>query len=118
MNIMDKINREQCKQDVPSFGIGDTVKVYTKIIDGTNERIQMFSGVVIARKGGGIQETFTVRRVSFGEGVERVFPINSPRIDRIEVIRYGKVRRSKLYYLRDKIGKASKVKERRVVSAS
>mgnify|MGYP001377340908 CR=1 FL=1 len=118
MDIMDKINKEQCKQDIPAFCVGDTVKVYTKIVEGTNERIQMFSGVVIARKGGGIQETFTVRRVTFGEGVERVFPINSPRVDRIEVVRFGKVRRSKLYYLRSKIGKASKVKERRVDSAS
>jgi len=118
MNIMDKINQEQCKQNVTQFSVGDTVKVYTKIVEGNNERIQMFQGVVIARKGGGIQETFTVRRVSFGEGVERVFPVNSPRIDRIEVSRYGKVRRSKLYYLRSKIGKASKVKERRVDTAS
>jgi len=117
MNIMDKINKEQCKQNVTPFSVGDTVKVYTKIIEGENERIQMFQGVVIARKGGGIQETFTVRRVSFGEGVERVFPVNSPRIDRIEVSRYGAVRRSKLYYLRSKIGKASKVKERRVDTA-
>lgn len=118
MNIIDKINNEQCKQNVAEFSVGDTVKVFTKIVEGTNERIQMFSGVVIARKGGGIQETFTVRRVTFGEGVERVFPINSPRIDKIEVIRYGKVRRSKLYYLRDKIGKASRVKERRIDTAS
>lgn len=118
MNIMDKINNEQCKENIAAFSVGDTVKVFTKIVEGDTERIQMFSGVVIARKGGGIQETFTVRRVTFGEGVERVFPVNSPRIDKIEVIRYGKVRRSKLYYLRDKIGKASRVKERRVESAS
>jgi len=114
MNIMDKLNKEQCKQNVPEFHVGDTVNVYTKIVEGENERIQLFSGVVIARKHGDIQETFTVRRISFGQGVERVFPVNSPRIDRIEVIRHGKVRRSKLYFLRDKIGKAARVKERRV----
>ena len=115
MNIMDKINQQQCKQDVVNFNIGDTVKVHVKIIEGTTERIQMFSGIVIARNGNGINETFTVRRVSYGQGVERVFPLHSPRIDKIEVERQGKVRRSKLYYLRDKIGKAAKIKERRTV---
>jgi len=114
MNIMDKLNKEQCKANVPEFHVGDTVNVYTKIIEGENERIQLFTGVVIARKHSGIQETFTVRRISFGQGVERVFPLNSPRIDRIEVTRHGDVRRSKLYYLRSKIGKAARVKERRV----
>ena len=92
--------------------IGDTVKVYNKIVEGDNERIQLFSGVVIARKGSGIRETFTVRRVSFGVGVEKIFPLHTPRIDRIEVERRGHVRRAKLYYLRDKVGKAAKVKEK------
>jgi large subunit ribosomal protein L19 len=113
MNVMDKINKEQCKQDIPEFSVGDTVKVHSKIVEGNNERIQVFTGIVIARKGSGIQETFTVRRVSFGQGVERVFPVNSPRIAKIERERRGKVRRAKLYYLRDKIGKAARVKERR-----
>lgn len=112
---MDKINQEQCKQDIVEFGIGDTVKVHVKIVEGTTERIQVFTGTVIARNGSGINESFTVRRVSYGQGVERVFPLHSPRIDKIEVERRGKVRRSKLYYLRDKIGKAAKVKERRTV---
>ena len=113
MNIMDKINQEQCKENVTEFAIGDTVKVHVKIIEGTTERIQVFSGTVIARNGSGVNEAFTVRRVSYGQGVERVFPINSPRVAKIEVERKGQVRRSKLYYLRDKIGKAAKVKELR-----
>jgi large subunit ribosomal protein L19 len=113
MNILDKINKEQCKSDIPEFSVGDRVKVHVKIIEGKTERIQVFTGDVIARKGSGIQESITVRRVSFGQGVERVFPIHSPRIDKIEVERFGKVRRAKLYYLRDKIGKAAKIKERR-----
>ncbi len=111
MNIMDEINKEQCKEDVVEFVVGDTIKVHTKIIEGETERIQIFSGVVIARKGSGVQETITVRRVISGQGVEKIFPINSPRIAKFEVERKGKVRRSKLYYLRDKIGKAAKVKE-------
>ncbi len=113
MNIMDKINKEQCKSEVTDFAIGDTVKVSVKIVEGTTERIQAFTGVVIARKNSGIQESFTVRRVISGMGVERTFPIHSPRLASIEVVRRGKVRRSKLFYLRDKIGKAAKVKERR-----
>ena len=113
MNIMDKINKEQCKSEVTDFAIGDTVKVSVKIVEGTTERIQAFTGVVIARKNSGIQETFTVRRVISGMGVERTFPIHSPRLASIEVVRKGKVRRAKLFYLRDKIGKAAKVKERR-----
>ncbi|MFA7230633.1 MAG: 50S ribosomal protein L19 [Victivallaceae bacterium] len=113
MNILDKIRNEQLKQDVTEFGIGDTVKVHVKIVEGTTERIQAFTGTVIAQKGSGIEETFTVRRVVSGQGVERVFPINSPRIDKIEVVRKGLVRRAKLYYLRNKIGKAAKIKEQR-----
>ena len=114
MNIMDTINKEQCKSEVTDFAVGDTVKVSVKIIEGTTERIQAFTGIVIARKGSGVQEAFTVRRVISGLGVERVFPIHSPRVTSIEVVRHGKVRRAKLFYLRDKIGKAAKVKERRV----
>ncbi|MDD3127459.1 MAG: 50S ribosomal protein L19 [Candidatus Izemoplasmatales bacterium] len=113
MNVMEKIIKEQCKPEIPDFKVGDTVKVHTRIVEGENERIQIFSGIVIARKGGAIQETFTVRRVSFGQGVEKVFPLHSPRVAKVEVERHGKVRRAKLYYLRDKIGKSAKVKERR-----
>ncbi|HPN84736.1 MAG TPA: 50S ribosomal protein L19 [Victivallales bacterium] len=111
MNIMDKINKMQCKEKVAQFNIGDTVKVYTKIVEGDTERVQMFSGVVIAKKGGGIKEAFTVRRTAFGQGMEKVFPLHSPKIDKIEVERKGSVRRAKLYYLKDKIGKSSKVKD-------
>ncbi len=109
--IINAIEKKQLKDKVTDFKIGDTVKVYTKIVEGTNERIQMFSGIVIAKNGSDIRETFTVRRVSFGYGVERVFPLHSPRVDRIEVERKGRVRRAKLYYLRDKVGKGAKVKE-------
>ena len=97
-NVIDKIEKLQCRQDIPEFKIGDTVKVYNKIIEGTTERIQLFTGVVIARRGTGIREMFTVRRVAFGIGVERVFPLHSPRIDHIEVERRGRVRRAKLYW--------------------
>ena len=113
MSIIDKIEKAQCKASVPDFNIGDTVKVSTKIIEGTTERIQNFTGVVIARKNSGIRETFTVRRFQNGYGVERVFPIHSPRIDAITVERHGHVRRAKLYYLRNKIGKAARVKEKK-----
>ena len=114
MSIIDKIEKAQCKASVPDFNIGDTVKVSTKIIEGTTERIQNFTGVVIARKNSGLRETFTVRRFQNGYGVERVFPIHSPRIDAITVERHGHVRRAKLYYLRDKIGKAARVKGMRL----
>ena len=113
MNILDKIRNEQVNKDRENFGIGDTVKVSVKIVEGDNERIQAFQGTVIARRGSGVEETFTVRRVQAGQGVERVFPLQSPRIEKIEVIRRGDVRRAKLYYLRDKIGKAARVKELR-----
>ncbi len=113
MNIVDKIRNEQLKSDVVDFSVGDTVKVYVKIVEGSTERIQLFAGTVIARRGTGIEETFTVRRVTAGSGVERVFPLHSPRIDRIEVARKGRVRRAKLYYLRSKVGKAARVKEGR-----
>lgn len=111
MNIMDKINAAQCKQEIPEFRIGDTVRVHTKIVEGENERIQVFSGIVIARKGSGIKETFTVRRLAYGQGMERVFPLHSPRIEKIEVQKRGKVRRAKLYYLREKVGKSARIKE-------
>jgi large subunit ribosomal protein L19 len=117
MNVIDKIEKEQCKAEVPEFAIGDTVTVSTKIVEGTNERIQNFTGVVIARKNSGIRETFTVRRVSFGYGVEKVFPIHSPRVDKITVERKGRVRRAKLYYIRTKIGKKARVKEQKYVAA-
>ncbi len=110
-NIIDQINQENLKAETPSFNVGDTVKVSVKVIEGTRERIQIFEGVVIAKRHGGISETFTVRRLSFGIGVERTFPIHSPKITKVEVVRRGKVRRAKLYYLRGRTGKAAKVKE-------
>ncbi len=113
MNAVDKIRNSGLKENVADFAVGDSIKVYVKIVEGDTERIQLFAGTVIARRGSGIEETFTVRRVVSGQGVERVFPLNSPRIDRIEVVRKGKVRRAKLYYLRSKIGKAARVKELR-----
>ena len=112
MNVVDKIRKEEAKADF-NFAIGDTIRISVKIVEGDTERIQQFQGTVIARRGSGIDETFTVRRVQAGQGVERVFPINSPRIAGIEVIRRGMVRRAKLYYLRDKVGKAARVKELR-----
>ena len=112
MNIVDSIRKAEAKADY-QFNIGDTIKIAVKIIEGDTERIQYFQGTVIARRGSGIEETFTVRRVQAGQGVERVFPINSPRIAGIEVVRRGMVRRAKLYYLRDKVGKAARVKELR-----
>ena len=111
MDALKIITEGQIKEDQTQFNIGDTVKVHVKIKEGNRERIQVFEGTVIARRGGGVSETFTVRRVSYGVGVEKVFPINSPNVEKIEVVRKGKVRRSKLYYLRDRVGKAAKVKE-------
>jgi len=113
MSVMEKIRTAQVRAERHEFNIGDTVKVSVKIVEGDNERIQAFQGTVIARHGSGIEETFTVRRVQAGQGVERVFPINSPRLEKVEVIRQGAVRRAKLYYLRDKVGKAARVKELR-----
>ncbi len=110
-SIIDAINQENVKASVPAFNIGDTVKVMVKVIEGDRERLQAFEGVVIARKHGGISETFTVRRLSFGVGVEKTFPIHSPKVADIQVVRRGKVRRAKLYYLRERTGKAAKVKE-------
>lgn len=111
MDLMKAIETEQMKEDAGSFRIGDTVKVHFKIVEGTTERIQVFEGIVIAINNKGIAKNFTVRKISYGVGVERVFPMHSPRIAKVEVVRCGKVRRSKLYYLRDRIGKAAKVKE-------
>lgn len=111
MNLVDIIEKENIKKEVPDFNIGDTVRVYVKVVEGDKERLQAYEGIVIARKNGSIRESFTVRRISYGVGVERTFPIHSPRIDRIEVVRKGKVRRAKLYYLRDLTGKAARVKE-------
>ena len=109
--IIRAIEAEQLRNDLPNFNVGDTVKVYVKITEGSRERIQMFEGTVIKKQNGGLRETFTVRRVAYGTGVERTFPINSPSIDKMEVVRKGKVRRAKLFYLRDRVGKAAKVKE-------
>ena len=111
MNIIDQIEKEQLRNDIAPFNIGDTVKVHVKVKEGDKERIQVYEGVVIAKKGSGIRESFTVRRISFGIGVERTFPTNSPRIDKVVVVRKGKVRRAKIYYIRDLSGKAAKVKE-------
>ncbi|GAA0085405.1 50S ribosomal protein L19 [Clostridium sp. MB05] len=109
--IIRAIEAEQMRNDLPNFSVGDNVKVYVKIKEGTRERVQMFEGTVIKKQNGGLRETFTVRRVAYGTGVERTFPMNSPIIDKMEVVRKGKVRRAKLYYLRDRVGKAAKVKE-------
>ena len=109
--IIDAINQENLKASVPEFAVGDTVKVMVKVIEGERERLQAFEGVVIAKKHGGISETFTVRRLSFGVGVEKTFPIHSPKVADIQVVRKGRVRRAKLYYLRERTGKAARVKE-------
>jgi len=110
-NIIDVLEQEQLKSDIPAFRPGDTVQVHVKVVEGARERIQVFEGVVIKIKGGGIRETFTVRRVAYGVGVERTFPLHSPRIDKIVVKRQGKVRRAKLYYLKHLTGKAARIKE-------
>jgi large subunit ribosomal protein L19 len=111
MNLVEAFTNEQLKQELPVIRIGDTIRVHNRIKEGNRQRIQMFEGTVIAKHGGGISETFTVRRVSYGVGVEKTFPIHSPNVEKVDVIRVGKVRRAKLYYLRDRVGKASKVKE-------
>ncbi len=112
MNVLEQITQEQIRTDLPELIVGDTVKVYVKVKEGSRERIQMFEGTIIKKNHGGIQETFTVRRVSYGVGVERTFPVNSPKIDKIEISRRGKVRRAKLFYIRERVGKAAKVKEK------
>ena len=111
MNLMQAFVEKQKKANVPSVAIGDTVKVHLKVKEGNRERIQIFEGTVIAKKHGGIEETFTVRRISYGIGVEKVFPVHAPSIEKVEVVRHGKVRRAKLYYMRNRVGKAAKVKE-------
>ncbi len=113
MNPTDLIDNASLKSDIPDFAAGDTLKVHVKVVEGNKERVQVFQGAVIRRQGGGLQETFTVRKLSYGVGVERTFPVHSPIIDRIEVVSRGDVRRAKLYYQRDRIGKAAKIKEKR-----
>ena len=111
MDIIRELENEQLKSEVTPFNVGDTIRVYAKVVEGTRERLQMFEGVVIKRQGGGIRETFTVRKSSNGVGVEKTWPLHSPNVEKVEIVRKGKVRRAKLYYLRDRIGKAAKVKE-------
>jgi len=113
VNPTDIVDRSSLRTDLPAFSPGDTLKVHVRVVEGTRERVQIFQGVVIRRQGPGARETFTIRKVSFGVGVERTFPVHSPVIARIEVVTYGDVRRAKLYYLRDLAGKAAKVKEKR-----
>ena len=113
MNKVDVVEKSRLRDDVPDFAPGDSVKVHVRVVEGTRSRIQVFEGVVIARKNGGLRESFTVRKMSFGVGVERTFPVHSPVIEQIEVTRRGKVRRAKLYYLRDRVGKKARIKERR-----
>ncbi len=113
MNIIEVLEQEQLRSDIPDFKAGDTVKVYAKIVEGNRERVQVFEGVVISRSGSGVRENFTVRRISYGVGVERTFPVHSPRIEKIVVVRRGIVRRAKLYYLRNLTGKAARIREKR-----
>ena len=112
MNKIEAFTNEQLKKELPVIRIGDSVRVHNRIKEGNRERIQLFEGTVIAKPGGGISETFTVRRVSYGCGVEKTFPIHSPNVEKVDIIRVGKVRRAKLYYIRERVGKASKVKEK------
>lgn len=113
MNTLDHVEAQYLRDDIPAFAPGDTVQVHVRVIEGGRERVQVFEGVVIARNGGGVRETFTVRKLSFGVGVERIFPIHAPIIQKLEVVRRGDVRRAKLYYLRDRVGKAARIKEKR-----
>jgi large subunit ribosomal protein L19 len=113
MNPTDLVDRDSLRDDIPRFGPGDTLKVHVRVVEGNRERVQIFQGAVIRRQGSGVRETFTVRKVSFGVGVERTFPVHSPILSRIEVVSLGEVRRAKLYYLRDRIGKKAKIKEKR-----
>ena len=114
MNPTDLVDRANLRDDIPDFAPGDTVKVHVRVVEGNRERIQVFQGAVIRRQGSGVRETFTVRKVSFGVGVERTFPLHSPMYSKIERVTQGDVRRAKLYYLRDRVGKAAKIKEKRV----
>jgi len=111
MDLIKALTNEQLKENAPVLNIGDTVKIHNRIKEGNRERIQLFEGTIIAKNGGGISETFTVRRMSYGVGVEKTFPVHSPNVEKVEIVRRGKVRRAKLYYLRDRVGKSSKVKE-------
>lgn len=113
MNLIDDLEKQGMRKDVPRVQSGDTVRVHVKIVEGDKERIQVFEGIVIGIKGGGLRETFRVRKVSYGIGVERIFPLHSPRVDKIEIVKKGRVRRAKLYYLRDRKGKAAQIKEKR-----
>lgn len=113
MNIIDQLEQEQLRDDIPEFSPGDTVRMQVKVVEGGKERLQQFEGVILKRQGSGNRETFTVRKISHGIGVERIFPVHSPNIEKIEVIRRGDVRRAKLYYLRERRGKASRIKEKR-----
>lgn len=115
-DLIKKLESQNLKTNIPDFRIGDDLKVYYKIIEGDKERVQPFEGTVIAKKGSGLSKTITMRKISFGEGVERIFPIHSPRIERIEIVRRGDVRKAKLYYLRGKVGKKAKIKEKRVLA--
>ena len=115
MNPTDLVDRDSLRDDIPQFGPGDTLKVHVRVVEGNRERVQVFQGVVIRRQGSGVRETFTVRKISFGVGVERTFPVHSPIIARIDVDRLGDVRRAQRYYLRDRIGKKAKIKEKRTV---
>lgn len=112
MNLINEVEKEQIRNDLPSFNVGDSVRINYRVIEGNRERIQPYEGLVIKKQHGGLNETFTVRKISYGIGVERTFPLHSPLIDSIEVLKRGKVRRAKLYYLRNKVGKASKIKEK------
>ena len=118
MNTLDTLDAQSRRTDIPDFRAGDTLKVHARVVEGNRSRVQVFKGVVIRRQGGGLQETFTVRKVSFGVGVERTFPLHTPIVDKIEVVTRGDVRRAKLYYLRELRGKAAKIKEKREVPAS
>jgi large subunit ribosomal protein L19 len=118
MQTLDAVDAASRRSDIPDFRPGDTLKVHVRVVEGSRSRIQVFQGVVIRRQGGGVRETFTVRKISFGVGVERTFPVHTPSIDRIEVVTRGDVRRAKLYYLRDLRGKAAKIKEKREPAAS
>ncbi len=113
VNIVDTIEREQMRADLPDFGAGDTVRVHVRVVEGVRERIQVFEGVVLGRSGSGLSESFTVRKISSGIGVERIFPVHSPKIDKIEVVRYGDVRKAKLYYLRGRVGRRARIREKR-----
>ncbi len=113
MDLLKTVEQDYLKKEIPPFRPGDTVRVHVKVVEGNRERTQMFEGIVIRRRGSGLNETFTVRRVSYGVGVDRTFPVHSPRLDKIEVVRRGRVRRARLYYLRDRVGKAARIRERK-----